>query len=113
MSLDNLVDFIETCLLHHKAPGEIFLVSDGEDLSTPELISRLAKNMNRSSKLIPLPEKMLRFIGEVTGKTTEMDRLCNSLQVDISHTKETLGWSPPFTVDEGIKKTVDWFMNND
>lgn len=113
VSLDNLIDLIETCIIHPAATGEIFLVSDGEDLSTPELIQRLAKSMNRPARLIPVPEKILRFGGKLIGKSFEVVRLCNSLQVDISKTTEVLGWSRPLSVDEGLKKTVDWFMKND
>jgi len=110
VSLDNLVDFIMCCLKHPAAAGETFLVSDGEDLSTPELIKRIAFHMGRSARLFPVPKKLLQLGGKLTGKTAEVDRLCGSLQVDISKAKRVLGWIPPFSVDEGLAKTVEWFV---
>lgn len=105
-AIDNLADLIFTCIYHPAAPGQIFLVSDGEDLSTPELIRRLARAMGRRARLFPLPPALLKVGGQITGKTQEIERLTGSLQVDISHTCETLGWRPPVRVDEGLEKAV-------
>lgn len=106
VALDNLVDLIVTCLDHPAAAGQTFLVSDGEDLSTPELIKRLATAMGRPARLVPMPPALLKLGGAVTGKKAEVDRLIGSLQVDIGHTCETLGWRPPVSVDEGIRRSV-------
>jgi nucleoside-diphosphate-sugar epimerase len=89
-------------------PRETFLVSDGEDLSTPELIKRIALHMGRPTRLFPVPVKLLQLGAKLTGKTAEVDRLCGSLQVDISKAKQVLGWKPPVSVDEGLGKAVEW-----
>ncbi len=111
VALENLVDLIITCIEHPAAANETFLVSDGEDLSTPELIRRLATYMNVSARLLPVPVWLLRLGGEILGKSAEIDRLCGSLQIDISKAARLLGWRPPFTVDAGLKRTVEWYMN--
>jgi len=113
ISLDNLVDFLITCIEHPAAAGETFLVSDGEDLSTPALIRRIALSMNIPARLIPVPVCLLRLGGSLLGKKSEVDRLCGSLQVDISKAKSVLGWKPPLSVDEGLAKTADWCLNDE
>ena len=113
VSLDNLVDFLITCIEHPAAAGETFLVSDGEDLSTPALIRRIALSMNIPARLIPVPVCLLRLGGSLLGKKSEVDRLCGSLQVDISKAKSVLGWKPPLSVDEGLAKTADWCLNDE
>ena len=113
VSLDNLVDFLITCIEHPAAAGETFLVSDGEDLSTPALIRRIALSMNIPARLIPVPVCLLRLGGSLLGKKSEVDRLCGSLQVDISKAKSVLGWKPPLSVDEGLAKTADWYQSAD
>lgn len=111
VALDNLMDLIITCIDHPAAAGQTFLVSDGEDLSTPELIRKLAYAMGRPARLLPVPPALLRLGGKVTGKTREVDRLIGSLQVDISHTCETLGWRPPVSVDEALLETGRDFVS--
>jgi nucleoside-diphosphate-sugar epimerase len=105
----NLVDAMITCLEHPKATGETFMVSDGEDVSTPQLIRMIAAEMNRSSRLVPVPPALLKLIGKVTGKSAEVERLTSSLCVDSSKIRRMLNWQPPFTMEEGIKETVKWF----
>lgn len=105
VALDNLVDLIITCIEHPAAAGQTFLVSDGEDLSTPDLIRKLAYAMERPARLLPVPPALLRLGGKMTGKTAEVDRLIGSLQVDISHTCDTLGWRPPVSVDDALWET--------
>ncbi len=111
--LDNLVDFLNTCIVHPRAGGEVLFVSDDEDLSTAELIRRIAFHMSKSARLLPCPVMMLRAGARLLGKKAEVDRLCGSLQVDISKAISLLGWQPPFTVDEGLKKTVEWYKQQD
>ena len=106
VGLDNLLDLLLRCVEHPAAAGQTFLVSDGEDLSTPELIRRLARAMERRARLFPLPLAVLRMAGQLTGRSAEMSRLLTSLQVDIEHTRDTLDWSPPVSVDEGLKRAV-------
>jgi len=102
VALDNLVDLILTCTQHPAAAGQTFLVSDGEDLSTPELIHKLASAMGRPARLLPVPLALLRLGGTITGKKAEVDRLIGSLQVDIGHTCDTLSWQPPVSVHDAI-----------
>lgn len=107
----NLVDAIATCIDHPKAKNQTFIVSDGEDLSTPELIRRIGKAMNKSPLLLPFPPSLLKLGTKIIGKGDVGDRLLGSLQVDSSKIREMLNWKPPYTVDEGLKVTADWFKN--
>ncbi|MFP4226686.1 MAG: UDP-glucose 4-epimerase family protein [Desulfobacterales bacterium] len=111
VALDNLVDLILTCIDHPAAAGQTFLVSDGEDLSTPELIRKLAQAMGKKARLLPVPPALLRLGGTVLGKRAEVERLIGSLQVDIGHTCETLGWRPVVSVDEGVRRCVGGSVN--
>jgi nucleoside-diphosphate-sugar epimerase len=109
VALDNLVDLILTCLKHPAAAGQTFLVSDGQDLSTPGLIRKIARAMGKKARLLPVPPYLLRLAGRIMGKSAEVERLSGSLQVDIGHTCETLGWKPVVSVDEQLKKIVEGF----
>ncbi len=106
IGLDNLVDLLIRCVDHPEAAGQTFLVSDGEDLSTPDLIRQMAAAMNRSPRLFPLPISLLRLAGSAFGKRAEIDRLVGSLQIDSSHTRRVLGWTPPVSVEEGVRRMV-------
>ena len=106
VGIDNLVDFIITCLEHPAAANETFLVSDGEDLSTPDLIRRMARAMDRPARLLPVPKSMLMAAAAMLGKRDMAQRLCGSLQVDISKARALLGWNPPVSVDEGLRRAV-------
>jgi nucleoside-diphosphate-sugar epimerase len=112
LGLDNLVDAIRLCLEHPFAAGRTFLLSDCEDVSSAELIRRLAKEMNRSARLLPIPPSWLRFAGVLTGRSKEMDRLLGSLSVDTSIIRQELGWRPPFTLDEGLHQTVGYYLRH-
>jgi len=112
VALDNLVDLIMTCLHHQKAPGQTFLVSDGEDISTTALLQRMAAAQGNSARLIPVPEQMLWTIARMLGKTDYAQRLCGSLQVDISKTRELLGWTPPVSLDDALKRVAQHFLAN-
>lgn len=104
VSLDNLVDLISICLYHPAAANQIFLVSDGEDISTTELLRRIGKAINMPARLIPIPSVWLLFFASVLRKKPMAQRLCGSLQVDIKKTRQLLDWSPPVTLDQGLKK---------
>jgi nucleoside-diphosphate-sugar epimerase len=106
----NLVDALITCSTLPAAAGKTYLVSDGEDLSTPELISRVASAMGRPARLFPFPPAMLDFAGRLLGKSSAVERLIGSLQVDSSKIVRELGWKPPFTMEQGLADTVAWFM---
>ena len=106
VGLDNLVDLILTCVQHPKAANQTFLVSDGEDLSTTELLQRMGRAMNRPTRLLPIPAGFLAFAARLLGKAAVAQRLLGSLQVDISKTCELLDWKPSVSVDEGLRRAV-------
>lgn len=110
VALDNLVDLIVTCIEHPAAAYQTFLVSDGEDLSTTELLSKMAAALGKSSRLLPMPSRLLEAGASILGKRAISQRLCGSLQVDISKTRELLGWSPPVGVDEALRRTAVHFL---
>ena len=106
----NLVDAIITCLEHPAAAGQTYLVSDGDDVSTPELIRRIAISLGRPARLLPVPPALLRLAGQLTGKTAEVERLLGSLVIDSSKIRRELGWTPPFTMEQGLAETMEWFQ---
>ncbi len=106
VALDNLVDLIVTCLTHPRAANETFLVSDGQDLSTTELVRGMARAAGVPARLLPVPVLALQAGGRLLGKADAVQRLCGNLQVDISKTRELLGWVPPVTVDEGLRRAM-------
>ena len=106
VGIDNLVDFMVTCLEHPAAANETFMASDGEDLSTPDLIRRMARAMNRPARLLPVPVWALKAVALLLGKGGAVQRLCGNLQVDISKSRTLLGWNPPVSVDEGLRRAV-------
>ena len=110
VGLDNLVDLLIRCIDHPAAAGETFLVADGEDLSTPELVRQLAQAMGRSPRLIPVPVSWLQAAGRLTGKAAQVSRLVASLQVDATRTREVLGWVPPLSVAAGLRGTVKAYL---
>lgn len=103
VAIDNLIHLIMVCINHPAAANQVFLVSDGEDLSTTALLRRLALAAGVSSRLIPLPAALVNFVFTVLGKKMMAGRILGSLQVDISKTREVLGWQPPVTVDQGLR----------
>lgn len=107
--LGNLVDAIRLCLTHPKAAGKTFLVSDGDDVSTPELVRRIAAALGRRPFLLPAPVSWMRWVGRVLGKQAAADRLLGSLCVDISPLREELGWIPPYTMQVGLEATAQWY----
>lgn len=106
VGLDNLIDLIVVCMTHPSAASEAFLVSDGEDLSTPELVRRLAAAARCRARLVPVPVAWLRAAGIVTGRAAVIDRLTGSLVLDISKARRVLGWRPPVSVDTGLLRVV-------
>ena len=106
VALDNLVDFLVTCITHPAAANQTFLVSDGEDLSTTELVRRLAHAMGRPARLIPVPAALLRVVAAMLGKRDQASRLLGSLQIDASKAHGMLGWVPPISVDEGLRRAA-------
>jgi nucleoside-diphosphate-sugar epimerase len=111
VSVWNLCNLIERLLRDSIPIRAVFMVSDGEDLSTPELIRRLGRAMGRPARLVPVPLAVLRWMTALTGRRAEFDRLCGSLTVDASSTRAELGWHPPLSVDEGLSRTARWFLS--
>lgn len=108
--LGNLADLIITCINHPAAANRTFLVSDDEDLSTADLLDRMAIALGRPLKLITVPTALIMLAAKLIGRSDIPQRLCGSLQVDIKKTKDLLGWSPPVNMDEGLRQTAEHFL---
>ena len=109
VALDNLVDLIVTCLNHPAAANQTFLVSDGEDLSTARLLKRMGAAMGNSARLFYVPPALLKLGASVLNKPGIYQRLCGSLQLDITKTRQLLDWTPPVSVDEGLRRAAEGF----
>lgn len=106
---DNLVDFLLLCARHPAAAGQVFLVSDGQDLSTAQLCRELSDGLGVRSRLLPVPAFLLRIAGRLTGRSQQIQRLLGSLQVDISTARQRLGWVPPLSVQQALRETAQWY----
>ncbi len=102
VAIDNLVDLMRVCMVHPAAANQTFLVSDGEDLSTTQLLRDLGVSLGRPARLLPVPASMLRWTATRLGRSAVADRLCGSLQVDIGKAQHVLGWTPPVSVQKGL-----------
>ena len=109
VALDNLVDLIVTCLSHPTLANQTFLVSDGEDVSTTQLLRRMGQALGCPARLVPVPASVLKLAAALVGKRDVAQRLCWSLQVDIEKTRKLLGWTPPLTLDQGLRKAAEGF----
>ena len=112
VALDNLVDLIIRCIDHPAAANQIFLVSDGEDLSTTELLRKLAFYLGKPARLFSVPRWVLDTGAMIFGQKEILQRLCSSLQIDIAKTCQLLNWSPPVSVDQALERTVEYFLKN-
>jgi nucleoside-diphosphate-sugar epimerase len=110
VALENLVSLIVTCIDHPAAANQTFLVSDGRDLSTTELLRQMGAALGKSPRLLPVPTWFLKGAAAVLGKKAFSQRLCGSLQVDISKTCDVLGWAPPMTVEDAMNTTARDFL---
>jgi UDP-glucose 4-epimerase len=110
VAIDNLVDLLMLCLEHPAAPGRVFLVSDGEDLSVADMLRRLGAALGRRPLLLPVPASVLALGARAAGRPGVAQRLLKPLQVDIEPTRTLLGWSPPFGVDEAFARTARHFL---
>ncbi|HHM06495.1 MAG TPA: hypothetical protein ENJ19_12265, partial [Gammaproteobacteria bacterium] len=111
--VENLAHVICLCATVPHAAGQIYLVSDNEDLSTPELLRRMGRALGRPVRLFPVPVPLLRLAGKLVGRQDMMERLVGSLAVDISAVKDELGWSPPYTQEQGLRATVGHYYGRD
>jgi nucleoside-diphosphate-sugar epimerase len=111
VAIGNLTDLVLTCIDHPAAAGEIFLVSDGEDLSTTQLLRRTALALGKSARLVPVPAGLLQAAASMVGKSGIAERLCGNLQVDIQRTCELLGWRPPINTEKALRQTVEHYRD--
>lgn len=107
--IENIIDFILLCTHHPSAANQTFLISDDDDVSITRLIQEIKEASGKRSLLIPVPQSWLRFVLQLIGKSSLSDRLLGNLQVDITKAKTLLDWKPPYSVKEGIEKTVSDF----
>ena len=110
VSIWNLCDLLENVVDNPYAGGQTWMVSDGEDLSTPELVRRIGAAMRKDVTLVPIPVSVLVAAAALLNRGAEAARLCGSLVVDISSTRDRLGWTPRVTVDEALSRTVEWYL---
>ena len=106
VALDNLVDLITTCIVHPRAASQTFLVSDGQDLSTTELVRGMAQAAGVPARLLPVPVWALKVGASLFGKSDAVQRLSGNLQVDISKARNLMGWLPPVSVAEGLRRVM-------
>jgi len=112
VSVDNLVNLIVTCIYHPNAANQVFLVSDDCDVSTSEMVREMALALEKPIWLLPVPIWVYNLAGKLFDKSDVIDRLTGSLQIDITHTKETLSWVPHQSLQEGFKKTAKTFLQS-
>jgi nucleoside-diphosphate-sugar epimerase len=111
INVENLADAVATALREPGGRCETFLVKDGEDVSTAELIRRIAQAMGRPVRLLPVPLTLLRGLGGLLGKRDVIDRVIGSLQIDDQGFRRRFGWTPPLTLNSGLATTVEWYKN--
>lgn len=104
IALENLVDFISLCIEHPAAANELFLISDGMDLSTSDMIRYLAAGMGCKTRLFPMPDVLMRKVAQLLGRAAMYTQLCGSLTIDSSKARELLGWTPPMTAEQALLK---------
>lgn len=112
VAIGNLVDMIVTCIEHPAAANQIFLVSDGDDLSTSQLLRCLASALGKKVWLLPLPEWLLKLAASAIGQRTVAQRVCGSLHVDIDKNRKLLGWAPPIKVEAAMRQTARQYLDN-
>lgn len=109
--VENLVDALIVCATHPGAGGQTYLVSDGEDISTSGLLSRLGDAMGHPSRLFFCPPGLLKLVGQLSGKSDQIGRLLGSLQVDSGKIRRELNWIPSYSLQQGLQATADWYRN--
>ncbi|MFA6121772.1 MAG: SDR family oxidoreductase [Sideroxydans sp.] len=107
----NLVDALIVCATHPAAIGNVYLVSDGEDVSTPELLRRLDDAMGRPTRIFPSPIWLLSMMGKIAGRRDQLLRLMGSLQIDSHKIRSELNWKPPYSLQQGLQKTAEWYRD--
>jgi nucleoside-diphosphate-sugar epimerase len=107
----NLVDVLIVCATHPAASGNVYLVSDGDDVSTPELLRRLGDAMGRPARIFPIPKCLLSMMGKIAGLREQLPRLTGSLQIDCHKICSELNWKPPYSLHQGLQKTAEWYRD--
>ena len=110
MALDNLVDLLTLCVTHPQAAGKVLLVSDDEDVSTPELIRHIASHMGKRVRMVAIPVNILRGVARLFGKQAIVERLRQAFDLFEAGLREALNWRPPVTLDEALRETVTWYQ---
>jgi nucleoside-diphosphate-sugar epimerase len=110
--VENLADALIVCATHPDAVGQTYLVSDGEDISTPDLLRQLGSEMGRPARLFPCPLDLLKWAGRLSGKADQIERLLGSLRVDSNKIRRELDWAPPYTLQQGLQKTATWYVDS-
>jgi nucleoside-diphosphate-sugar epimerase len=108
----NLVDALITCATHPAAAGQTYLLSDGEDVSTAQLVAKTAKALERTDRSFYFPVGLLRVVATILGRSEQIDRLFGSLRVSDEKIRSELGWMPPYTLEQGLRKTADWYRHD-
>lgn len=109
--VENLVDALIRCASHPCAAGQTYLISDGRAVSTSVLIDSIAQALGRSNRMFYIPPVLLRAAASLLGRSAQVDRLFNSLLVDDSRIRRDLGWTPPYTLEQGLRATAQWYRN--
>ena len=112
IGVENLADCLVRCVMHPGAANHTFMVSDGQDVSTRELVVRLAPSLGRSARFLPVPELALRLAARLVGKQSAINRLLGSLEIDSSNVRRTLEWEPPVTFSCGLEATARWYLDS-
>ncbi len=112
VSLGNLVDLVVTCIRHPAAADQTFLVSDGHDVSTTQLLRQMGRALGKPARLLPVPAKALHVAAAMLGKKGFSERLCGSLQVDIDKTRSLLDWAPPLKFEDAMKETALYYLEH-
>ena len=110
--LENLVDALLLCATHPEAAGQTYLVSDGEDVSTPDLLRMLGAGLGRSARVFPFPSRLLTAIAVLLGRRGLAERLLGSLRIDSARIRRELDWQPPFTAQQGLQRTAQWYRDH-
>lgn len=108
----NLVDALITCATHPNAKGQTYLVSDGEDVSTASLVREIARALSCSNRSFYFPPAVLRAVASLLGKSAQVDRLLGSLQIDSAKIHRELNWTPPYTLQQGLQATAEWYRQS-
>jgi UDP-glucose 4-epimerase len=112
IGVENIADCLARCVMHPGAANQTFVISDGEDVSTRELVSRLGLLLGRPVRFLPVSERILRLAAGLVGKRSAVDRLLGSLEIDSSMVRQKLEWEPPVKLDLGLEATVSWYLDS-